>query len=60
MCSGRALLAFLRHRREKAVYTIISFNYFCHFTSHFESGFVFFLSEEEKKKTIEEVHYEEK
>lgn len=60
MCSGHALLALFRGRREKAVYALISFNYFCHFTSHFESGFVFFLSEEEKKKPIEEVRYEEK
>lgn len=46
---------------KKAVYTIIFFNYFCHFTSHFDSGIVFFLSRKKKtNKTIVEVHYKEK
>lgn len=57
MCSGHALLAFLTRRREKAVCTIISFTSVIHL-SFFETGFVFLLSEEERKKktTIEEVH----
>lgn len=46
---------------EKAVYITVFFNYFCHFTSHFNSGFVFCLPRKKKtNKTIVEVHYKEK